>query len=52
MLERSTAPPPPWTVDGTAGPLAAEGTVELSDPAPPAGTWFYRVKVTLPCLRQ
>ncbi|MCF7734010.1 MAG: immunoglobulin domain-containing protein [Akkermansiaceae bacterium] len=49
VLERSTAPGvAPWTVVGAADPLAADGTAELSDPAPPAGAGFYRVKVTLP----
>ncbi|MES2661050.1 MAG: cadherin-like beta sandwich domain-containing protein [Verrucomicrobiota bacterium] len=48
-LERSpTLNAGPWTHVISAGPLAADGTVELSDPESPAGKGFYRMKVTGP----
>jgi hypothetical protein len=38
----------PWTPVTSAGPLAADGPVNLTDPAPPAGSAFYRMRVSAP----
>jgi hypothetical protein len=49
VLERKTnLAAGPWTPLGSAGPLAADGPVVLSDPAPPANTGFYRLRVSAP----
>ena len=37
-----------WTTVTTTGPLAADGTVPLTDPAAPAGKAFYRIQVSAP----
>ncbi len=37
-----------WTGVVSAGPLAVDGTVTLTDPATPPGTVFYRVKTSAP----
>jgi hypothetical protein len=37
-----------WSCVASVGPLAADGTVALSDPAPPATRGFYRLRVTAP----
>jgi hypothetical protein len=38
----------PWTPVTSAGPLAADGPVNLTDPAPPVGSAFYRMRVSAP----
>ena len=49
VLERSqTLDAGPWTSVFTAGPLTANGPVELIDSAPPANKAFYRIRVTAP----
>ena len=48
-LERTTTPATgPWTSVATFGPLGADGSVTLTDPAAPAGSAFYRLRVELP----
>ena len=37
-----------WTQVATTGALVADGTVTLTDPAPPATNGFYRLRVILP----
>jgi len=37
-----------WTTITTTGPLAANGTVSLTDPAAPAEKAFYRIQVSVP----
>ena len=37
-----------WTTANTTGPLAADGTVTLTDTSPPANRGFYRLRVTVP----
>ena len=37
-----------WTTATTTAPLAADGTVSLTDPAAPAGNAFYRIQVCAP----
>jgi hypothetical protein len=49
VLERMAAPGSgAWTVIGSAGPLAADGPVTLTDPASPAGSGIYRLRVSAP----
>jgi hypothetical protein len=49
VLERNTnLAAGPWTSLGSVGPLAADGPVVLSDPAPPANSGFYRLRVSAP----
>jgi hypothetical protein len=48
VMERRDGGNGTWTAVAASGPLAADGTVTLSDPAPPPGSGMYRVKVVLP----
>ena len=49
VLERkATLTDATWTAVDTKGALAADGTVSLTDSAPPAKSAFYRLRVTLP----
>lgn len=49
VLERMAAPGSgSWSVIGSAGPLAADGPVALTDPASPAGSGIYRLRVSAP----
>ncbi len=49
VLERKTnLAAGPWTPLSSVGPLAADGPVVLSDPAPPANSAFYRLRVSAP----
>jgi uncharacterized delta-60 repeat protein len=49
ILERSaTMTNGTWTTVDTEGPLAADLPVSLTDPSSPAGTAFYRIRVTGP----
>ncbi|MCU0781975.1 MAG: putative Ig domain-containing protein [Akkermansiaceae bacterium] len=47
VLERRD-PAGGWADAAPSGPLAADGTVTLTDPAPPPGSGMYRVKVMAP----
>ena len=38
----------PWTTIDSVGPLAVDGPLNLTDSAPPAGSGFYRIRVTAP----
>ena len=49
VMERSSVPGADgWAAVGGVGPLAVDGPVELTDPAPPPQTGFYRLRVTAP----
>ncbi|MCX6874522.1 MAG: hypothetical protein NTW21_12065 [Verrucomicrobia bacterium] len=49
VLERMAAPGTnSWTAVGSVGPLAADGSVALTDPAAPAGSGIYRLRVSAP----
>jgi hypothetical protein len=48
VLQRDTELDGEWTSVSSQGPLAAEGTVLLTDDSAPADTSFYRIEVSMP----
>jgi hypothetical protein len=48
VLERRDGGHGTWADAAASGPLAADGTVTLTDPAPPPSSGMYRVKVMAP----
>ena len=48
VLQRNTELDGEWTSVSSQGPLAAEGTVLLTDDSAPADTSFYRIEVSMP----
>ena len=47
-LQRNTGLEGEWTPLSSQGPLAADGTVSLTDDSAPADTSFYRIEVSMP----
>jgi hypothetical protein len=48
ILQRNTELEDAWADLTSQGPLAADGTVSLTDTSAPAGSAFYRVQVSMP----